>query len=95
MTMFHMMRGYSGSMMGNWGANDAFSGVSGIAGFILMLAFWALIIVGIVVFVRWIINQTKLNDTRTGKAPLEILKERYAKGEITKEEFEKIKKDLV
>jgi len=93
--MFHMMGGYPGPMMGDWGANGALGGIYGVVGFILMLAFWILIIIGIVVFIRWIINQTKLRDTIAGKAPLEILKERYAKGEITKEEFEKIKKDLV
>lgn len=93
MTMFHMMGGYPGSMMGNWGANDTFGGASGIAGFILMLAFWVLIIVGIVIFIRWIINQTKLND-RARKEPLDILKERYAKGEISHQDFERMKKEI-
>jgi putative membrane protein len=34
-------------------------------------------------------------DPYRRKSPLELLKERYAKGEITKEQYEEIKRDLL
>jgi putative membrane protein len=35
------------------------------------------------------------HGTKESETPLEILKKRYAKGEITKEEYEQIKKDIM
>lgn len=55
------------------------------------LFFWALIIAGIVFLVRWIIGH-KEGDVQT--EPLDILRQRYARGEIDRETYERMKKDL-
>ena len=64
-------------------------------GGIFMLLFWSVVIVLIV----WGINQLRGNrgsstDAPQRHTPLDIAKERYAKGEISQEEFEQIKKHL-
>ena len=89
--MMGMMGGGGNSMMGSFGANPM--GVFGWgSGWVLMTLFWGLIILGIVTQVRWIANQGK--SQTQDRSALDILKERYTKGEIDKKEFEEKKKDL-
>src|SRR3989338_1281375 len=67
-------------------------GAWGIGMGLLMLLFWGAVIVGIVVGIRWLIGQGKVSQSDTA---LDILRQRYARGEINKEEFEAKKRDLL
>jgi len=74
--------------MAGWGAGF------GLLGGLMMLLFWILIIAGVVLLVRWFINEGKLKGLRTEETPLNILKKRYASGEINREQFESMKREL-
>jgi putative membrane protein len=76
-----------------WGMHPMgwMGGLWGIGMMFMMLLFWVLIIAGLVLGVRWFLSQDK--ERRIDSA-LEILRQRYARGEINKEEFEAKKKDL-
>jgi putative membrane protein len=60
-------------------------------GILHMGLFWILVILGIVVLVKWLSSS---GPTRTGSRALDILKERYAKGELTREQFDQMKRDV-
>lgn len=76
-----------------WGMHPMgwMGGMWGLGMMFMMLIFWALVITAIVLGVRWLAIQAK--ETRGDRA-LEILRQRYARGEINKEEFEAKKRDL-
>ncbi|MEJ2183892.1 MAG: SHOCT domain-containing protein [Nitrospirota bacterium] len=72
--------GYGYGMGGYWG--------------ILSIVFWIALIVGVIFLVRWVMVSTRSPGVRREDAALELLKKRYARGEIDKEEFEQKRKDL-
>ncbi len=61
---------------------------------IFFIIFWGLVIWGIVALVRGLSGSRGSDSSKTDSA-LEVLKKRYARGEINKEEYEEKKKDLV
>ncbi len=64
-------------------------------GGLMMLVFWGGIILLIVLGVRWLGRGPEGHaGPRTRPTPLEILEERFARGEIDKEEFEERKRLL-
>lgn len=71
-------------MMGEWGW-----GLGGI----FMILWWVLVIVGIAALVKWIMSASDKRGSNARRA-LDILDERYARGEIDQEEYEKRRRDL-
>jgi len=64
-------------------------------GGIWMVVFWG----GLIALIVWGVKKLterggSKSDINEKRKPLEIVKERYANGEISKQEFERLKKDL-
>ena len=60
-----------------------------------MFPFFPIIVIAVILYFVFGRNQGRWSGSESGNSALEILEKRYAKGEITKEEFEEMKKDLL
>ena len=60
---------------------------------IFVILFWALIIFGLAALVRPLLS-TGASANRGRSRPLDILKERYARSEISRDQYEQIRGDL-
>ena len=72
--------------------------MSGGMGFwmVFNMIFWLLIIIGIVFLIFWAVNKFKGAEQKPEEeSALDILKKRYARGEINQEEFEEKKRNLL
>jgi putative membrane protein len=86
-------RGYGWHMdpgMMGWGSG------MGLLWHIIMMAFWISVIVAIIFLIRWLVVSAGAGGraARSEESVLEVLKRRYARGEINKQEYEEKKKDL-
>ncbi len=66
-------------------------------GWIFMIIFWGLIIVALIFLIKWLagVSRSRPSIDKPHDSALEILRQRYAKGEINKDEFEGKKRDLM
>lgn len=58
------------------------------------LLFLVLVILAAVYAVRWLSGGNRSDGRTGGKSAMDILEERYQKGESSREEFERMKKDM-
>ncbi len=75
----------------DWGMHNMW-GPWGIGMMLIMLVFLGLVIAALVLGIRWLVTQGR--ESRSDSA-LDILRQRYARGEIDKDQFEALKRDLV
>jgi putative membrane protein len=71
-------------------------GYEGMGWWMLVSVVLFIVFIGAIIWlVVWAINKSTKHGTSTsGQNPLDIAKERYARGEITRDQFDQIKKDL-
>jgi len=70
----------------------------GIAMMVVMMLFWLLILLGIIFFVWFLVESARRaaggHPAAPHETPLQILQKRYARGEITREQYQEMKREL-
>ena len=66
--------------------------VTTVAAMVFNWSILVLLVTGIIILIVWLVKKT--GNSRPREDAMSIANERYAKGEISREEFEQIKKDL-
>jgi len=61
---------------------------------VFMLLIWGFVILGLVLAIRWVVMRGKNDKRESRQTPLEVLQLRYARGEIDRETYERIKQEL-
>lgn len=94
--LLNMCSGPYGHMMDGWDRTDGY-GCSfgfgyGYGGMFMGILFLILLSVMIYFIVQYVRSKNEIG--RTNETPIDILKKRYAKGEITKEDFDRMKNEL-
>jgi len=86
----------TGPMMPGRGSGMMGGGMMGYGGYgiwsLVWIGFWALAVIGLVLLIFWLYR--RISGKTAGQTPLEILKARYAKGELTKKQFEEMKREI-
>jgi len=97
-----MMGGFGGEMMGGYGHGFG-GGYGGLGGFgggfgwagIIGMALQSLFWIALIVAAVYLIRRWSHGHRMTHNSAVNILDDRFARGEITSEEYKKMKKDLL
>jgi putative membrane protein len=83
-----MMMGWGMMGWGGYGFNPF--------GWVMMVVVWALIIGGIALLAIWLLREgaPSVSGVSSSARALDILKERYARGEITHEQYDQMRRDI-
>jgi putative membrane protein len=90
------MMGWYGPRFGPFGANGWLWGLGMGLGWLAMLAFWGVLIAGAILLFRALVGPRGAGPTGPvgGDSALEILKRRYAAGELTSEQYQQMRQEL-